>query len=393
MVSMGRLRSVTGRHPLAVDGALAAVIGLVTVLAPHPDALSGQQVPLAATVAAGAACLPLITRRLRPRASFAAVVAATAAAVVLAGGLPVYTVAVVVALYTVAVATDRRTTVHAFALSALVLVAAVGLVSAGQAPRFFLDTASGLLTSSAIAAAVGDAVRSRRAYLTATEERADRAERTQEEEARRQVVEERLRIARELHDVVAHHVAVVSVQAGLAGHLILRQPQAAQQALHQVQQASSAILDELAGILNVLRQPDDQDQPGPPAPGLAELEELVDSYVRAGLPVHLSRAGQPRQLSGNADLVAYRVVQEALTNAHKHGGSSARVAITYTPSDIVLDVVNPLNGPQPQHRGTGHGLTGMRERAAAVGGHLQVRADAPDEFRVRLSLPTLNTVA
>lgn len=388
MVQVERLRGVLRRHPLAVDSALAAAIGVVTMVAPNPDAIPGQQVPLAATVAAGAACLALVTRRLRPRASFMAVVLATAVAVVLAHGLPIWNFAEVVALYTVAVATDRRTTVRAFVLSALVLLAAVAVISRNEDVRFFLDGATGMITSGAIAAAFGDAVRSRRAYLAATVERADRAERTREEEARRQVVEERLRIARELHDVVAHHVAVVSVQAGLAAHLILKQPQAAQSALHQVQQASATILDELAGILSVLRHPDDQDQPGLPAPGLGELDELVRFYVDAGLPVQLSRAGQPRQLTGNTDLVAYRVLQEALTNAHKHGGPCARVAVTYTPADVVLDVVNPLRQPAAERFGTGNGLTGMRERAAAVGGDLQVRSDEAGEFRVRLTLPT-----
>lgn len=384
MAWVERCRGALRRHALVLDGLLAAVIAVVTVAVPHPDAAPGAVLPLVASVAGAAACVALAGRRWRPRASFALVVVATAAAVSLAGAVPMWVIAAPVGLYTVAVHTDRRTTVRAFVLSTLALVVAVAVVSVDL--RFFLDVATGLLGWSAVLAALGDAVRSRRAYLTATEERAERAERTREEEARRQVVEERLRIARELHDVVAHHVAVVSVQAGLAGHLVLKQPQAAQQALRQVQQASAAILDDLAGILSVLRQPDDHNQLAPPAPGLRQLDELVDSYVAAGLPVQLSTAGQPRKLNDSADLVAYRVVQEALTNAHKHGGPSARVAVTYTPGDVVLDVVNPLRSPRPERPGNGLGLTGMRERAAAVGGRLQV-GDASDEFRVRLTLP------
>ena len=381
------------RHPLAVDCALATSVGLVTLLAPQPDSLPGQLVPVGARVAAVAACCALAARRSWPRASFAAVTLATAAALVLAGGLEVWTIAEAVALYTVAVVTDRRTTVWAFALSTLLLVVAVALAPINQESRDLLDAASGPLTAGVVAAAAGDAVRSRRAYLSATLERADRAERAHEEEARRQVVEERLRIARELHDVVAHHVAVVSVQAGLAEHLVLRQPQAAQQALAQVQRASATILDELAGILDVLRHPDEHEVPSPPAPGLAGLDALTGSYADAGLPVQLSRAGQPRMLGEQADLVAYRVVQEALTNAHKHGGPTARVAVTFLPAEVVLEVVNPLREAGSRLLGTGHGITGMRERAAAVGAELQVLPDVAGEFRVRLTLPSLVAVA
>lgn len=218
----------------------------------------------------------------------------------------------------------------------------------------------GLLGWTAVAAAVGDSVRTRRAYHVATEERADRAERTREEEARRRVAEERLRIARDLHDVVAQNVAVVSVQAGLGDRLFLKQPDAARHALRQVQLASGTILDELAGILSVLRHPDDQDPPGSPAPGLSQLDQLVGSYIDVGLDVKVSATGQPRELAGNTDVVAYRVVQEALTNAHKHGSPQARVALTYTPHGVVLDVANPLATRPPQPNGTGHGITGMR---------------------------------
>lgn len=378
------MRGVLARHVIPVDCVLAAVIAVFTVTAPHPDALPGAVLPLSAKVAGALAALALAGRRWRPRTSFALVVVCTAGAFSLAGSVPIYIIAVPVGLYTVAVRTDRRTTVFALVLSTFALVVAVAVVSVDL--RFFVDGATGLLGWSAVVATVGDAVRSRRVYLAATEERAVRAERTREEEARRQVVEERLRIARELHDVVAHHVAVVSVQAGLAGHLILKQPQAAQQALRQVQRASAAILDDLAGILGVLRQPGEQDQVAPPAPGLWQLDELVDSYVAAGLLVQLSTAGQPRELNDSAGLVAYRVVQEALTNAHKHGGPSVRVVVTYTRGDVVLDVVNLRRHPRPEQPGTGLGLTGMRERAVAVGGTLEVR-DAADEFRVRLTLP------
>lgn len=173
-----------------------------------------------------------------------------------------------------------------------------------------------------------------------------------------------------------NNVAVVSVQAGLADHLFVKEPEAARQALHQVQKASGAILDELAGILSVLRDPDEESADSSPAPGLNLLTELVDSYTEAGLPVEISRSGQPRDLSPSADLVAYRVVQESLTNAHKHGGSRAQVVVAYTADGVVLDVVNPLRSPVPSPSPGGYGIQGMRERAAAVGGNLRVEPEA-----------------
>lgn len=131
------------------------------------------------------------------------------------------------------------------------------------------------------------------------------------------------------------------------------------------------------------------DEPGPvraPPPGLGQLDDLLGSYIKAGLPVQRSVSGQPRELGGNADLVAYRVVQEALTNAHKHGIGGARVAVTYIAEAVVLDVANPVREPTATPHQNGHGLTGMRERAAAVGGDLQVGSDARGEFQVRLTL-------
>jgi signal transduction histidine kinase len=392
MMRFERLRGTMRQHPFAVDCALAALVTLAA-FAPQPDVQPGQVVPLGATVVAAAAGLPLAVRRKWPRASFAAVVLATTTAIALAQGVAVWTIAEAVGLFTLAVASDRRTVLRAFAVSTLVLVVAVALTLINQDPRMILEAASGQLTSAVVAAGAGLAVRSRRASVAAAEDRANRAERTREEEARRQLVEERLRIARELHDVVAHHVAVVSVQAGVAEHLILKQPQAAREALVQVQRASATILDELAGILNVLRQPGDQDVPAQPAPGLSELDALVGSYADAGLLVQLSRGGQPRPLGVPADLVAYRVVQEALTNAHKHGGPTARVVVTFSPNDVVIEIANPLRASASLPLGSGLGITGMRERASAVGGELQVRPDVADEFRVRLTLPSLVTVA
>jgi len=237
-----------------------------------------------------------------------------------------------------------------------------------------------------MAAAVGEAVRGRRAALAAVEERAVRAERTREEEARRRVAEERLHIARELHDVVAHHIAVINVQAGVAGHLITSQPEAAAEALGHVRRSSRAVLDELSGLLGVLRRPEESDTPTEPAPGMAQLDDLVESFRASGLDLRSTLTGEVHDLPATVDLVAYRVVQEALTNAHRHGTSTARLSVAYTPSEIILEVTNAV-AAQPHAGGSGLGLVGMRERAGAVGGTIKAGIEADERFHVRATLP------
>lgn len=389
MTTKGRWSGLLRRHARTADLALAVLLCVVTVTAPHPDAVPGQPVPRLAVAFDGLACLTLVVRSRRPRAALAACVLATAAALVLAHGAPMFTLAPGLALYAVAVLTERRTTAWALVASTTVLVvAAAAALPPGTPLRHFMDSAWALVTWNVVAAAVGDAIRSRRAYVAAVEERAARAEQSREEEARRQVVEERLRIARELHDVVAHHVAVVSVQAGVADHLLLTRPEEAQQALRHVQHASAAILDELSGILGVLRQPEDAVGAAPPAPGLSQLRALVRSYADAGLQVRLSTAGRPREITGTVGLVAYRVVQEALTNAHKHGTDTAQVSVTYTPTNVVLDISNAVRRPRGESPSLGHGLQGMRERANAVGGRVHIIDGADATFRVNVTLPT-----
>jgi signal transduction histidine kinase len=237
-----------------------------------------------------------------------------------------------------------------------------------------------------LAAAVGDAVRSRRANIAAIEERAVRAERTREEEARRRVAEERLHIARELHDVVAHHIAVINVQAGVASHLITAQPEAAAEALGHVRRSSRAVLDELSGLLGVLRRPEESDTPTEPAPGKAQLDQLVGAFRASGLDLKSTLTGEVQELPATVDLVAYRVVQEALTNAHRHGTDTARLSVVYTPSEIILEITNAL-GSQPHTGGSGLGLVGMRERAGAVGGAIQAGVGSDERFRVLVTLP------
>jgi signal transduction histidine kinase len=239
-----------------------------------------------------------------------------------------------------------------------------------------------------LAAAAGDAVRSRRAYVAAVEERARRAEESREVEARRRVVEERLRIARELHDVVAHHIAMISVQAGVATHVLRAQPDAAAQALAHIRQASRTVLEELSVMLSVMRQSSESSAPTEPAPSLERLDELVGTFHTAGLAVEFELSGQPRALPPTVDLTAYRVVQESLTNVHKHGGGArARVEVGFAPDQLRIDIRNVGGKVAATPNGTGHGLLGMRERATAVGGSLSAGPTDAGEFRVRAVLP------
>jgi signal transduction histidine kinase len=386
VISVDRLRAALRAHPLAADTALALVVLILTLVVPRPDAPSQLAPPTAALVVAGLATLALAFRRRWPLVTLALVLAGMAAAAILAGG-QLAPLAPGIALYTVAVRTDRRTTVLTWGASALILIGATELASSDSTS--ILPPIISTLAAAGVFSAVGDAVRNRRAYIAAVEERAVRAEQTREEEARRRVVEDRLRIARELHDVIAHHIAVVSVQAGVARHLLSKDPHAAHEALEHVQQASAAILDELSGVLSVLRHPGDSVDGLAPAPGLDQLEELVASYAAAGLEVSWSLTGRPQTLADTADLVAYRVLEEALTNALKHGTGVAQLAVRYTAGYVELEVTNPVREAQPARNGRadGYGLMGMTERASAVGGAIRVGPVTQGRFRVTATLP------
>jgi signal transduction histidine kinase len=235
-------------------------------------------------------------------------------------------------------------------------------------------------------AGAGDSVRMRRAYISEVTERARQAEQTREEEARRRVMDERLRIARELHDVVAHHIAVISVQAAAASHLLDRRPEQVRPALDLIRVAGDDVLKELSSIVGVLRQSDDPVVSTEPTPGLSRLPALLDTIAAAGLKVGFRQDGEQRELPAMADLAAYRIVQEALTNAHKYGTGSAELTLTWNRTGLTVDVVN-----ESGHRvaaGSGYGIVGMRERAAAAGGTLDITETADGRFRVRAVLLT-----
>src|ERR671934_658229 len=208
---------------------------------------------------------------------------------------------------------------------------------------------------------VGYAVASQRAF----------AKQRREDEIRHRVTEERLRIARELHDVVSHSISTINVQAGVAAHVMSERPEQARDALLAIKETSRDTLRELRGILHVLRGVDEVEPRGP-APGLAQLDILVDTTTRAGVPTTVSLVGSVRPLPRAVDLAAYRIVQESLTNVVRHAAASAAtVRVVYEPARVVIEVRDDGRGAGSQGRetsGEGHGLAGMRERVTAAGG-------------------------
>ena len=237
----------------------------------------------------------------------------------------------------------------------------------------------------------GEAVRVRRAYVAELRDRAERAERTREEEARRRVTEERLRIARELHDVVSHTIGLISVQAGVAAHLLGRRPDKAAESLAAIRQASDEALGELHAMLGVLRERDGDAGRAPlaPAPGLAELDALVAQAAGAGVEVAVAVEGAPRRLPPAVDLACYRVVQESLTNVVRHAGASrAEITVTHHDGEVVVEILDDGAAPSGNGAvGTGQGIPGMRERARALGGRLEAGPRPEGGFRVQASLP------
>ncbi|MET8979703.1 sensor histidine kinase [Streptomyces sp. NPDC004539] len=400
MSTLDRARGGLKAHPLALDATLAAGV-LVCMLAgsfvdPHgergvswgvrtPDPLSLLLMTLGA--------IALIFRRRAPVRVLAATSGVALAECLTAGDprAPVV-MSAVIALFTVAATTDRSTTLRLGLLTVTVLTGAAML--AGPLPWYAQENLA-VFAWTGIGATAGDAVRSRRAVVQAIRDRAERAERTREEEARRRVAEERLRIARDLHDVVAHHIALVNVQAGVAAHVMDKRPDQAKEALAHVREASRSALNELRATVGLLRQSGDPEAPTEPAPGLGRLDELADTFRNAGLKVEVARADQDTTLPAAVDLAAYRVIQEALTNVRKHAGPEAKaeVSVVRVGPNVeitVLDDGTPTEEPAGE-AGGGHGLLGMRERVTALRGTLTTGPRYGGGFRVHAILPVKTT--
>ncbi|MFJ2630639.1 sensor histidine kinase [Streptomyces sp. NPDC087422] len=389
-------------HQGTADAGLAALVFAV-ILAGTVAGIQTYRLGLVDTALAALACGSLVLRRRVPWAVLVFTCVLSAVFIALRpvdGRIPVI-FAVALALCTVAARTDRHTT---WVTGLLVSVGLTALaMSCGPGP-WYGQSNFGVFAWTGMAAAAGDAARSRRAYVAAVEERALRAERSREEEARRRVAEERMRIARELHDVVAHHIALVNVQAGVAAHVMDSRPDQAKQALAHVREASRSALHELRATVGLLRQSGEPEAPMEPAPGLAVLDQLLDGFLRAGLRVTVecavdghevredARAGPGERGGGAADdpavpplpasvdLTAYRVIQESLTNVQKHAGPGAGAVVRIRREPGVLEVVVDDDGapgeaaallpsgalPGPR-RGSGAGGTGSTGGAGGTG--------------------------
>ena len=307
-----------------------------------------------------------------------------------AGG-PVY-LAPLIPLYTIAQRGDRRRTLTAVGAT-FVLFFPVALIGQhrGQNIVYFLAFAGWV----GGAVFLGTAHFSRRAYLAELEQRARHLEDTREEEARRRVAEERLRIARDLHDVIAHGIATIHMQSGAALHVLERHPEQAAPALAAIKQLSKQTLDELRTTVGVLR--DDEDVPLAPTPGLDQLGALIDNARSAGVTITVDCDPRPGVVPAAVDLAAYRIVQEALTNVMRHAGvnPSATVTIRCEADAVRVEVIDDGRGAASGAdggRGGGHGIAGMAERAATVGGHVVAGPRPGGGFCVQAQLPLSGAV-
>ncbi|NUT29564.1 MAG: sensor histidine kinase, partial [Streptomyces sp.] len=320
-------------------------------------------------------------------------------------------------LYWLAAFTDRVTT-RVYGISTLMVVVVASGISDTMDHLSLLLRTIGPFFWLLLPLAAGRMTRLRRAYVEAVQARAEHAERTREEEARLRVTEERMRIARELHDVVAHHLALANAQAGTAAHLALTSPEQTKTILTDLTGTTSSALRELKATLGLLRQNGDPDSaPLEPSPGLARLPELVSACASAGLKVTVTTEGEPQSLSPGVDLTAFRIVQEALTNVAKHAATqAAHVRFEYTGSRLMITVSNE-GAPPPEAPGApgasavpataaagaarsgaagsgvesgqnqGFGVMGMRERARSVGGELCAGHRPEGGFEVTTALP------
>src|SRR5262245_53148546 len=344
--------------------------------------------PLALALALAAA-LTLALRRTAPTATLAitgALVLALFAVDHAAGAVAV--IAPAIALYSLALSRGRVHLVAAVvAAAAAVIVADVFL--AGHNPHALTLQTAAHVALVAVPVLAAEALRNRRSYIQLLLERLELAERTREEGAQRRAEEERLRIARDLHDVVAHTLTTINVQAGVAAHLAAREPSRAERALESIEAASHDALDELRAILGVLRKADGAEVPLEPTPGLDDVASLVDQFREAGGDVELEVEGeQPERIPGAVQLAAFRIVQESLTNATRHAPeAAASVRVAYENDRLCVAIENNSGRERNGNgRGDGVGIAGMRERATALGGTLEA-GPSPRGFKVTAELP------
>lgn len=383
-------------HPVALDVLLAgtlAAFGVATELVKLPETDAYRDGTAVSVLLALASTVPLVWRRSHP-----AVVMALAAAASLAHGVAQFPGAgpyfgLLAALYAVAAYGSSRAA--RISLAVVLGIQPIAWLNSDD-PNFdsWGDLAFGTVVFTAVWV-FGDSRRVRRLHLEMAEERAARAEHERDEQARLAVREERTRIAREMHDIVAHSVSVMVVQAGAARRMIGPDPAAAAVAAGEVEATGRAALREMRRVIGVLREDEPEMVavgPAPPAlvpqPGLGDVTTLVTKCRDAGLDVRVRTDGDVRPLPSGVELAAYRIIQEALTNTMKHAGPArAEIRIRYDDDALTVVVADDGRGAGFEPSPGGHGLPGMRERVAVYGGDLDAGAHPGGGFRVRARLP------
>jgi signal transduction histidine kinase len=383
-------------HPLVVDSMLAL---LVMALGLSVLGVGRVSLPTGLLFIA-ALCAPVVVRRRYPVGAFAAVI--------VVGGLEVLLLprpfgsdlAVIVLLYTLAAYRPRRIS----AIGLAICLAGSAIAIAKWAPEHTIhslytlgETAAVFAGPALLAWLIGDSMQWRRSYYRGLEERAARLERERDAQAQIAVAAERARIARELHDVVAHNVSVMVVQADGAAFALETSPEKARQALTAISRTGRQALAEMRSLLGVLRSADDEGAELAPQPGVEQLAGLLEHTRAAGVPVSFTVEGVPRPLPPGAALTAYRIVQESLTNVRKHGGPAAAAAVTlrFCEDQVVIKVTD--DGRAGSARGAarartpgdglGHGLIGMHERVEVYGGTVTAGPRPGGGWRVTATLP------
>jgi signal transduction histidine kinase len=378
------------RHPMLVDGVLAAALVFGGVGATFATGMF-LGVPLSFGLA-----VPVVFRRKYPVAAFYTAIAAGGLQVALDLRPSATDVAILILLYTLAAYTPRRTSIWGLAVclsgSAVGILRWISLID--HSLLEWLTAAAMLFAGPALLAWVlGDSMRYRRAYYASLEDRAARLEAERDAQAQIAAAAERARIARELHDVIAHNVSVMVVQADGASYALDTEPARAREALAAISGTGRQALAEMRRLLGVLRREGDiASSDRAPQPGIGELGELLDQARSAGLPVSFTVEGDPQPLPVGVALAAYRIVQESLTNTRKHAGPvvSAAVLLSYSPDAVVLTISDDgwgdLGGTALPGA-PGHGLTGMRERVAVYGGSVTAGPRSGGGFEVVATLP------
>jgi len=394
-----RLYDFLRRHPTWVDGFWAVVLfGLSCVSVTNLDGAPNYHgsLPVALTVSV-VLCTVVALRRRMPEKMLLVAAAVGLAQVVLDQQAIIADFAMLVIIYTVAAD-------GAAWASRVGLVA--GLVAGTLAQMRWPEERTSVLGNIAIAVfktvpfalawVLGDSLRTRRAYLAQLEERAARLEKEREAQSKVAVAAERARIARELHDVVAHNVSVMVVQADGAAYVLDTAPDQAKKALETISGTGRQALAEMRRLLGVLRTGEHKEAGEyVPQPDVEQIDELVEQCRNSGLPVDFKVEGTPRPLPSGVELTAYRIVQEALTNTRKHGGPNAGASVRLVYFDDGLGLLVEDDGKGAPHElyeeggadGQGHGLIGMRERVGMVGGTLDAGPRPGGGFRISVLLP------